>query len=249
MELAVSIQWHRFLDADLNSHHRYVLLVLASMFSSLTWRLYTAPSFFSAGIYFILGKLIRLLGPQYSALSWKMYLYIFCSCDILSLTIQAIGGGMASEANNTVGGDTAPGTHIMVAGIVFQLASMTLFVGFFIDFLRKARAGPPEKRVMIRRTVAAMFFSVVLIYIRSIYRTIELSEGWAGYLITHESYFIGLDGSMMIAAVAVFNLVHPGWELRPKKGAELEMDVRDEGLTDEETKEVHEPSASSAQLV
>ena len=27
---------------------------------------------------------------------------------------------------------------------------------------------------------------------------------------THESYFIGFDGSLMIVAVAVFNLLHPG---------------------------------------
>jgi hypothetical protein len=54
---------------------------------------------------------------------------------------------------------------------------------------------------------------VLCIYVRSIYRTIELLQGWKGYLITHEEYFVALDGAMMVAAVVVFNVVHPGWLL------------------------------------
>jgi hypothetical protein len=49
------------------------------------------------------------------------------------------------------------------------------------------------------------------VVIRSIYRTIELTEGWTGFLIKHESYFIGLDGVMMVIAVGVFNIVQPRW--------------------------------------
>lgn len=59
----------------------------------------------------------------------------------------------------------------------------------------------------------AMVVSVLCIYIRSIYRTIELLQGWSGYLITHQSYFVALDGAMMVIAVGVFNFVHPGWFL------------------------------------
>lgn len=62
---------------------------------------------------------------------------------------------------------------------------------------------------------AAMIFSVLCVYVRSIYRTIELAQGWDGYLITTQRYFIALDGAMMVAAVAVFNVFHPGW-LLPK---------------------------------
>jgi hypothetical protein len=82
--------------------------------------------------------------------------------------------------------------------------------------------------------------SIVCIYIRSIYRTIELSQGWSGYLITHESYFIALDGAMMIFSVAVFNVLHPGWLLpsgrtisskTERSSTEgLEMNRSDDGL-------------------
>ncbi|KAJ5684121.1 uncharacterized protein N7477_000466 [Penicillium maclennaniae] len=174
-----------------------------------------APTFFTAGIYVLLGQFIQLLGRESSILKPSLYLWIFVTCDIVSLVIQAIGGGLASGEATKIGGNTAPGTHIMVAGIVFQLFSVTIFVLCAADFIRRSL----RHRLLQQLTgsvvplLGAMILSVICIYIRSIYRTIELSQGWSGYLITHESYFIALDGAMMTVAVAVFNVVHPGWLL------------------------------------
>ncbi|KAJ5238453.1 RTA1-domain-containing protein [Penicillium chermesinum] len=170
-----------------------------------------APTFFTAGIYVILGRLIQHFGRESSILSPKLYLWIFCTCDVISLVIQAAGGGLASAET-----DSTPGTHTMVAGIVFQLASLTAFVLCAVDFLRRAtRLG--LLKLMARGPLAmllgAMVLSTVVIYIRSVYRTVELAQGWHGYLITHESYFVGLDGVLMVIAVGVFNICHPGWLL------------------------------------
>lgn len=123
---------------------------------------------------------------------------------------------MASSESGPDGGDTAPGTNTMVAGIVFQLFSITIFVLCAADFLRRLSRLGHFKSVTkgpLALLLGSMVFSVVCIYIRSIYRTVELVQGWEGYLITHESYFIGLDGVMMILAVAVFNVFHPGFLL------------------------------------
>ncbi|GAA82116.1 RTA1 domain protein [Aspergillus luchuensis IFO 4308] len=185
--------------------------------SMLLHTLQLPPLFFTAGIYVLLGRFIHLLGPETSILRPKLYLWIFVTCDIISLVVQAVGGGMASMEVNKVNGDTAPGTHTMVAGIVFQLASITVFVFLAADFVRRTL----RMRILQTMTgtiiplLGAMIFSVICIYIRSIYRTIELSQGWSGYLITHERYFIVLDGIMMVLAVGVFNIFHPGW-LLPK---------------------------------
>lgn len=105
--------------------------------------------------------------------------------------------------------DTTPGTHIMVAGIVFQMASITVFAVLFVLFIVRARSSNlPRKNYFL---LGATAFSTVMIYIRSIYRTIELSQGWRGYLITREPYFIVLDGVMVVLATGVFNVFHPGW--------------------------------------
>lgn len=175
----------------------------------------TAPVFYTAGIYILLGRFIKIFGPESSFLSPKLYLWIFCTCDVISLVIQAAGGGMASSASNGKG-DTAPGTNTMVAGIVFQLVSISVFVYCAFDFLRRTtRTGLIKvgKMDSINFMILAMIISVVFIYIRSIYRVVELSQGWTGYVMTHEVFFIILDGVMMIVAVGVFNIFHPGWLL------------------------------------
>ncbi|KZF22887.1 RTA1-domain-containing protein [Xylona heveae TC161] len=192
-----------------------------------------APVFFTAGIYIILGRFLQILGQEYSFMKPTWYLWIFCTCDVLSLVIQAIGGGMASGQANSPNGNTKPGTDIMVAGIIFQLASITVFVYCMIDFLYRLRVAPREKRLSIRPLLLAMTISVVVIYIRSIYRTIELLQGWSGYLITHERYFIALDGAMMVIAVGVFNVLHPGW-LLPKQ-SDVMVGPEDEQIPMEES--------------
>jgi hypothetical protein len=74
----------------------------------------------------------------------------------------------------------------------------------------------------IQWIIAAMVLSVVLIVTRSIYRTIELLQGWSGYLITTQRYFIALDGAMMVGAVGVFNIARPGWSNITDKSSEIE---------------------------
>ncbi|KAI4233777.1 MAG: hypothetical protein LQ349_004210 [Xanthoria aureola] len=169
------------------------------------------------------------MGPTSSPLTPKMYLLIFCTCDVLSLVIQAIGGGLASSASSEVNGDTKPGTDTMVAGIIFQLFSITVFVYFFGVFLKRVRNQVLPRNLKI--LVAAACFSVLMIYVRSIYRTVELLQGWDGYLITHQVYFVVLDGALMVAAVGVFNIWNPGWLLRsaPKRPESEEMELRDNG--------------------
>jgi len=193
-----------------------------------------APTFFTAGVYVLLGPLIIIFGRSSSILSPKLYLWIFCTCDVLSLVIQAIGGGMASTASSN-GTDTKPGTDTMVAGILFQLGSITIFAFFAVDFLHRTM----RQKVLHTMTgtvvplLAAMVFSITCIYIRSIYRTIELLQGWKGYLITNERFFIALDGTMMVLAVAIFNFIHPGYFLPKNKIIESSRDSPDMELRNE----------------
>lgn len=105
------------------------------------------------------------------------------------------------------------GTNIMEGGIVFQLATMTLFGVLLGDFAWRISS----TRFGLRNTVTrglklvliAIFISFIMIYVRSIYRTIELAQGWKGHLITHEAYFIGLDAAIMVVAVLVFVPIDP----------------------------------------
>jgi len=124
---------------------------------------------------------------------------------------------MASVAfQRTPPGNSAIGTHIMVSGIIFQLASLLVFSALFtLVTLRALREkGEILAQRKVRYVVAATVLSVVVIVTRSIYRTIELLQGWNGYLINTERFFVGLDGALMVVAVGVFNVAQPMWAER-----------------------------------
>lgn len=126
-------------------------------------------------------------------------------------------------ASNQVNGNTKPGTDIMVADILFQMAAISVFCVLLAVFLLRVRHdGLPRN---LKLLVVAMIVSIVMIYIRSIYRSVELLQGWTGYLITHQVYFVVLDGGLMVAAVVVFNVLNPAWLLRERDGGGVDSDA------------------------
>ena len=104
----------------LNSRDRYLICLTI------------APAFLTASIYLCLSRLITVYGPQYSRLAPRSYTYIFIGCDIFALVLQGAGGGIAATARTHAG--SLSGTHVMVAGLVWQVVSMTLFMALWADF-------------------------------------------------------------------------------------------------------------------
>jgi hypothetical protein len=52
--------------------------------------------------------------------------------------------------------------------------------------------------------------------IRSVFRTVELSEGYSGYLSTHERYFFGLDTLPLFLGIIVYMYYWPPAILTPE---------------------------------
>ena len=125
---------------------------------------------------------------------------MFCTADLVAIVIQAVGGGSAAVALANCE-SSVTGTHIMLAGIVFQLASMIVFVLLGLDFLRKARRDPAyagKSNVEGGRVgllVWSLEWASFWILVRCIYRSVELAQGWSGFTITHEPFFLCLDVS------------------------------------------------------
>lgn len=55
-----------------------------------------------------------------------------------------------------------------------------------------------------------------MIYARGVYRSIELAQGWEGYLMVNEVYFVWLDGLPMVLAFTAFAVLYPGWLIERK---------------------------------
>lgn len=171
-----------------------------------------APVFFAAASYVILGQLVIRRGDEYSILKPKLYLWIFVTSDVVALLVQAAGAGVASNQFNKVGGDPTKGTHIVVGGLAFQIFSMTAFIICFAYFIVKSWHFPSPRSENL--VISATIISCLTIYIRCIYRTVQLAQGWTGYLSSHEAFFLALDAAMMVVAVGIYMLFDPAVLLR-----------------------------------
>nr|GAT45054.1 predicted protein [Mycena chlorophos] len=196
-----------------------------------------SPTPLLAANFVIFSRIIQQLGPQYSLLPSRSYAWIFVSCDLIALVVQGVGGGLASAAVTLSAANQ--GADIMLGGIGFQFAVVVIFTFLVMDFLiRRARDAPwhpaeatstvvPRTRMSQRTriTLYALAFSNTVLFIRSVYRLIELSGGWEGRIIHTQVYFNVLDGGMIVLAMAVWNFVHPGIFLRaPAKGEDVGME-------------------------
>ncbi|EDK43712.1 conserved hypothetical protein [Lodderomyces elongisporus NRRL YB-4239] len=67
----------------------------------------------------------------------------------------------------------------------------------------------------------AMTIAVVVVYIRCIYRVVELAEGFGGYLYEHEPYILVLDATMIAICGLIFLPFHPVWVFGKKNIVKL----------------------------
>lgn len=138
--------------------------------------------------------------------------------DFISLALQGAGGGLAATANNSSGSET--GRAIMIAGVVFQVISLLIFMGLWLEFvlrLRRSSASAKDPRFAeLRGTKKFAWFqyalaaAVALIFIRSVYRVAELQQGFNGPIANNQVSFMVLEGPMIFLAVLAMTILHPG---------------------------------------
>ncbi|KAI0310094.1 RTA1 like protein, partial [Amylostereum chailletii] len=168
-----------------------------------------APTPLVAANFILLGRIISRLGPRYSRLSAR-----WCEFDIVALFVQAAGGGIASVSEPDLGG------NIMLGGIIFQLVAIICYATLASEFLFRYIKDRPigrrdtDSRVpttqRMKLMLAGMTLMTIFIFVRSIYRSIELSDGWTGAVISTQWLFNVFDGAMIVLALYTLNVLHPG---------------------------------------
>ncbi|KAG9023182.1 hypothetical protein FS837_005916, partial [Tulasnella sp. UAMH 9824] len=102
-----------------------------------------APSFMTAAMFVIMGRIINLVGAEYSRLKPRTYSILFISADLLALIIQAIGGAAAASADTHDGAEG--GAKIMLAGIFVQMAAITVYCIIQGDYLWRVLTERPVR--------------------------------------------------------------------------------------------------------
>jgi hypothetical protein len=143
-----------------------------------------APTFVAAGVYLTLKHIVLNLGPEHSKLKPRLFTWIFISCDVGSLILQAAGGGVAAAAGKYNQKLLKAGDDIIIAGIAFQVATMAvcglLGLNFFWNVYRKGNGLVGEKSLddptpaisprRMRLVIIAEVFAYFTVLIRCIYR-------------------------------------------------------------------------------
>lgn len=140
-----------------------------------------SPSFIAAGIYLTFKHLTLHFGPEYSRIKPFLYTWIFIGCDITSILLQAAGGGVAGSAGKNDIALLTAGNNIMIAGIAFQVATMTVCGVLAVDFgirlvLRRRKQTddkPHQADWKARVFCAAVGFSYITLLIRCVYRLVR----------------------------------------------------------------------------
>jgi hypothetical protein len=138
--------------------------------------------------------------------------------------LQAAGGALSAwYASREEMPDN--GNFTMMGGLSFQAFTLMVFLGLSADFairtLKAVRrhgttalnADASSRRLRRSKRFRAMLFSLafsaLLIFARSVYRVIEISEGWKGELMTTEKFVIWLEAIPVAVSGAFLCVFHP----------------------------------------
>lgn len=178
------------------------------------------PVFMTAGLYYLLAKYIQVHGVRYSPLRPMTYSAIFITCDVFALFLQGAGGGLSGGSNES---SRSTGKWVMVGGTAFQAITLFVFVilhGIVVRNVKREiniqkfsiRFVNVRERKLFPLLAPFTMISAIFVFIRSIYRAIEFGKGLKGPLLMNETYFLVLDGLMILLGSLPF-LVHPGMML------------------------------------
>ncbi|KAJ7054248.1 RTA1-domain-containing protein [Mycena amicta] len=189
-----------------------------------------SPTPFIAVNFILLSWVVTRLGPCYSRLTPIQYTVVFLSCDIIALVVQAVGGALASESATLAAANQ--GANTMLGGITFQFGAIIAYSVLAADFLNNYRLDKPVREPShlyptgrgiidskLQAMIYALAFSTLMLFIRGIYRIVELAGGWHGRVLHTEVYFNILDGGMVVLALYTLNFVHPGRFLGSRRPA------------------------------
>lgn len=95
------------------------------------------------------------------------------------------------------------GTNLMIAGIVWQVATLLVFAGLAVDYAistsRSWGIVSPDAKTLLGKSsfkgfLVAVAVAFTTIFVRCVYRIAEMVGGWANPIMRDEGEFIALEG-------------------------------------------------------
>jgi hypothetical protein len=162
--------------------------------------------------YIALGRLLALspgAGPK--SRFARSVVRAFSASDVFCLLPQASGGGMSGAGNPSLLGIS---TKLMLARLALQLGVFTLFTALTVYVHAAPGFGFAGARHW-RGLFGCMYATIALMFVRNIFRVVEYTQGYRGYLATHERFFYGFDFAPLILCFILFAGLNYGFWLGP----------------------------------
>ncbi|KAI8344877.1 RTA1 like protein-domain-containing protein [Choanephora cucurbitarum] len=202
---AVRIACHYFTDLG-----RYI---------GMTLFLLLAPNALALVNYKTVGEIIRLSGIQSNRFYLKhtFVTWFFFASDVFAFALQGAGGGMQTSTDLY-----QTGRVITLIGLALQLVFFACYGCITIYVHRSPQeyhvAHQPNAK---RRLIFCLYVTIILLYIRSIYRVAEYASGYDGVIATTEWAFYVFDTLVIAASFAVYSVFFIGQYL-PKRDQTIE---------------------------
>ncbi|KAI8371039.1 RTA1 like protein-domain-containing protein [Blakeslea trispora] len=192
---AVRIACHYFTDLG-----RYV---------GMTLFLLLAPNALALVNYKTVDEVIRLSKVETNRFYLKhtFVTWFFFGSDIFSFILQGAGGGMQTSTSLY-----QTGRVITLIGLSLQLVFFACYGCITVYVHRSARyqyhvAHQPDAK---RRLMFCLYATIVLLYIRSIYRVAEYASGYGGAIASSEWAFYVFDTLVIAISFAVYSVFFIG---------------------------------------
>ncbi|CAO3620767.1 unnamed protein product [Mucor fragilis] len=169
------------------------------------------------------GEMIRLSGVPASRfwLKPKFVTWFFFSSDIFSFLLQGSGGGLQAMSAEKA----ALGKTITLIGLIVQL----FFFGSFAFITIHVHRSPKYQYTVIgqtnpkRKLSICLYITLILLYVRSIYRIAEYAGGYDGVIATTEWAFYVFDTLIIAIAFVVYYVIFIGNYLPKRNEEELQV--------------------------
>ncbi|KAK0116115.1 hypothetical protein ONS95_013147 [Cadophora gregata] len=139
----------------------------------------------------------------------KVVLWTFITIDVFCTILQITGAGLIGGATSN-GKDPSTANNILLAGLAIQTAAYFVYLSLLVVVIAAIyRDRGTAHKAGKNPFLAVLAFASTLIFIRTIFRLAETSQGVFGHLSSHENYFAGLEFAPVVAAVTILAVWFP----------------------------------------
>ncbi|KAK1981751.1 RTA1 domain-containing protein [Colletotrichum cereale] len=184
--------------------------------------IFVSPPFLELANYHVLGRVFQYV-PYASPFNPSRVTSFFGGLMALVEGLNGAGVSLSANANAKESSKKA-GHNLILVALALQVVVILAFAYLSITFHRRLiKARIPAQVNLVKSTLTTLYLSMILIFVRCLYRLMENSLGTTSVdlrsmeallqlspILRYESYFYVFEASLMLVNSVLWNVRHPG---------------------------------------